>query len=271
MQTGSFSNSKPGLSGFELAAYAAGALVLLFVAAPLCSLALRTSLPSLFETARDAQVLRSIRLSLLTSLAASMLFSIPAIPFAWLLARRHFFLKGLMLALIDLPVVVPHSTAGIALLSVLGGRSCLGGFSKRFGLSVIDHPAGIALAMAFVSLPFLVNSAREGFAAVPERLEKAALNLGASQVRVFFTVSVPLAARAILTGLVMMFARGLSEFGAVLIVAYHPMTAPVLIYDRLSTYGLRHAGSAALLFLAVSLVVFVVLRTIAGGRHHARS
>jgi len=117
--------------------------------------------------------------------------------------------------------------------------------------------------MAFVSIPFLINAAREGFASVPVRLEKAALNLGASPARVFFTISLPLAWRSIVTGLVMMFARGMSEFGAVVIVAYHPMVAPVLIFDRFNAFGLKYARPVALLFILVSLVVFITIRLLA--------
>jgi len=114
--------------------------------------------------------------------------------------------------------------------------------------------------MAFVSLPFLINSARDGFEAVPERLEKAALNLGASPVRVFFTISLPLAWRSIISGFIMMFARGMSEFGAVVIVAYYPMVTSVLIYERFGAFGLKYARPVSVIFISVSLLFFIILR-----------
>ncbi|MDP7575782.1 MAG: ABC transporter permease subunit, partial [Pseudomonadales bacterium] len=117
--------------------------------------------------------------------------------------------------------------------------------------------------MAFVSIPFLINAARNGFSAVPERLEKAALSLGASPARVFFFISVPLAWRAILSGFVLMWARGLSEFGAVIVVAYHPIVTPVLIYERFGAFGLQSARPIAILFIAVCLVFFIVIRLLA--------
>lgn len=254
---------------FELFLLLCGALVLLFILAPLAGMVLQCSGTSLRETVTDAEVLSSIRLTLLASLSGTVVFSLIAVPFAWLLARKEFSGKRLLLGIIDLPVVIPHSTAGIALLSVLNRDSLPGQFAERCGFSFIGNPAGIAIAMAFVSLPFLIGAAREGFAAVPERLEKTAMTLGASPVRVFFTISLPLASRAILSGFVMMFARGLSEFGAVIIVAYHPMIAPVLIYERFTAFGLSYARGVAVFFLAVSLVVFVLLRLIAGDRCHA--
>lgn len=255
--------------GFELVLWLCGAVLLLFVLAPLAGMALHSTLPSLWDTAREPDVRRSIRLTLLTSFAGTAVFSLLAVPFAWLLARRDFPGKGLCLGLMDLPVVIPHSTAGIALLGVLNRDSALGRLAEQFGISLVGHPVGIAIAMAFVSLPFLVNAAREGFAAVPERLERAALTLGASPLRAFLTVSLPLARRSVLTGFVMMFARGLSEFGAVVIVAYHPMITPVLIYERFTTFGLSYARGVAVLFLAVSLAVFIGLRLLAGGRRYA--
>ncbi len=262
---------KNNFSWFNLILIFCGALILLFVLAPLAGLVLHSSVPELRETVQDAEVLRSIRLTLYTSLFGTIAFAIAGVPFAWLLARRSFPGKALVLGIVDLPVVIPHSTAGIALLSVLNRDSLAGRMAEACGISLIGNPVGIALAMAFVSLPFLLGAARDGFAAVPERLEKTALTLGASPPRVFFTVSLPLARRAICTGLVMMFARGLSEFGAVIVVAYHPMITPVLIYERFTTFGLSYARGVAVLFLGVCLMVFMLLRLLAGRNYHAAS
>jgi molybdate/tungstate transport system permease protein len=208
------------------------------------------------------KVQSSIWLTLWVSFSATLFFAVGAIPLAWLLARKSFPLKNIVQGIIDLPIVIPHTAAGIAILGFISRDGFLGKAAGSVGLTLINNPAGIALAMAFVSLPFLINSARDGFAAVPERLEKAALTLGASRSRVFFTVSLPLAWRSIITGFVMMFARGMSEFGAVVIIAYHPMTAPVLIYERFSSFGLKYARPASVVFIIVALVVFILLRLV---------
>jgi molybdate/tungstate transport system permease protein len=100
--------------------------------------------------------------------------------------------------------------------------------------------------------------------AVPERLEKAALNLGASPFRVFFTISLPLAWKSVLSGIILMWARGMSEFGAVVIVAYHPMISPILIYERFSSFGLKYARPVSVLFLLVCLSMFILLRLLSG-------
>ena len=241
-------------------------LVLLFLVAPLVGMFMQTGIDEFFETTKDKEVQESIWLTVWVSFSATFLFAIAAVPFAWLLARKSFPLKSVVQSIIDLPVVLPHTAAGIALLGFISRDGLMGKAASSVGLNLVNNPAGIALAMAFVSLPFLINSARDGFAAVPERLEKAALNLGASRTRVFFTISLPLAWRSIITGFVMMFARGMSEFGAVVIIAYHPMIAPVLIYDRFSSFGLSYARPAAVLFIVVALVVFTILRLLSEGR-----
>jgi molybdate/tungstate transport system permease protein len=160
-------------------------------------------------------------------------------------------------------VVIPHSAAGIAILGFVSRDSVVGQMGSALGINFVGNPAGISVAMAFVSIPFLINAARDGFASVPVRLEKAALTLGASPARVFFTISLPLAWRNILSGLILMFARGMSEFGAVIVVAYHPMISPVLIYERFGAFGLKYARPVSVLFILISLAVFIMLRWLA--------
>ncbi len=244
-------------------------LVLLFLIGPLVSLFLSSTPNSIFESSGDPEVIRSIWLTLWTSMAGTLLFAIAAIPFAYILARKDFPLKKLVNGMIDLPIVIPHTAAGIALLGSISRDTWVGKIAGSLGIDFIGHPAGIVLAMAFVSLPFLINAARDGFNAVPEKLEKAAMNLGASRWRTFITISVPLAWRNILSGLIMMFARGMSEFGAVVIIAYHPMIAPVMIYERFGSFGLDYARPVAIIFIAVSLVFFLLLRLTSKKEEHA--
>ena len=253
----------------HLAFAALGGLVLLFIIAPLAAMLLNCSQTELTDAAADTQVIGSIWLTLWTSMAATLVFALAAVPFAYLLARKSFPLKGLVSGIIDVPIVIPHSAAGIALLGVLSRGGLLGKAAAKLGFGFIGTPAGIMAAMAFVSIPYLINSARDGFAAVDRRLEKAALNLGASGGRVFLTISVPLAWRSILSGLILMWARGMSEFGAVLIIAYHPMITPVLIYERFGAFGLKYARPVAVIFIAVCLFFFVMLRLLARERQNA--
>ncbi|OFZ03036.1 MAG: hypothetical protein A2338_04265 [Bacteroidetes bacterium RIFOXYB12_FULL_41_6] len=147
----------------------------------------------------------------------------------------------------------------------------MGKIAESLGFSFVNNPAGIMVAMAFVSLPYLINAAIDGFISVPERLEKVALTLGASKSRVFFTISLPLAWRSILTGLIMMWGRGLSEFGAVIIIAYHPMITPVMIFERFSSYGLQYATPVTVLFISICLAIFVAMKVISKKTNHAET
>ena len=254
---------KNRISSIQLVFVMLGSLVLLFILAPLTGMFLNTTPGQVFETARESEVRNSIWLTIYTSFAGTLIFSLAAIPLAYLLARKKFPMKKLVTGIIDLPVVIPHSAAGIALLGFVSRESALGKIGSAVGLNFVGHPAGIAIAMAFVSIPYLINASRDGFAGVPVRLEKAALTLGASPYRVFFTVSMPLAWRNILSGLILMFARGMSEFGAVIVVAYHPMITPVLIYERFGAFGLKYARPVSVLFILISLALFIVLRWLA--------
>jgi molybdate/tungstate transport system permease protein len=246
-------------------------LLLLFIVAPLAGMFLQTSGVQYVQTVNDPDVLRSIRLTLAASLAATLIFGLAAIPLAYLLARKDFYGKAIVNGLVDLPVVIPHSAAGIAILGLVSRGTLLGQAGEAAGIAFVGGFAGIALAMAFVSIPFLINAARDGFSAVPVKLEKAALNLGASPWRVFFSISLPLAKRSVISGLIMMWARGLSEFGAVIIIAYHPMITPVLIWERFTSFGLEYARPVAAVFVVVVLAVFVLMRSLSKGRLHARN
>lgn len=246
---------------FHLVLTLLGSCVVLFVIAPLISIVLATSIADLEEATADEQVIQSIKLTLTAAFFATVTSAVAGIPLAYLLARKHFFGRSIVMAVIDLPIIIPHSAAGIALLTVIGRQSLMG---RLLGGGLAGTTAGISVAMAFVSLPFLVNAAREGFAAVPEKLEKAARSLGAPPWRVFFTISLPLAWRAILSGVILMWARGISEFGAIVIIAYHPMTTPVMIFQRFNDYGLAYARSVAVLLIFICVTIFVVLRTCFG-------
>ncbi|KAF0152244.1 MAG: molybdate/tungstate transport system permease protein [Ignavibacteria bacterium] len=237
-----------------------GGALLLFIVAPIAGMYLNTSGSELTEAIKAKDVRESIWLSLWTSMAGTLLFSFLAIPLAFILARKDFPLKNIVNGIIDIPIIIPHSAAGIAILGVVTRESWLGKFADLFGIQFVGNPAGIIMAMAFVSIPFLINAARDGFAAVPERLEKVALTLGASPARVFFTISLPLAWRSILSGLILMWGRGMSEFGAVIIVAYNPQTAPILIFERFTSFGLKYSVPAAVIFVSVCLLMFVFLR-----------
>ena len=246
-----------------------GALLVFFVAWPLLRTVTASGPLLLWQTLLDDEVRHSILLTFYSSLIATLFAFVCGVPLAYLLARVEFPGKWLVEGIIDVPIVVPHSAAGIALLMVFGRRTLLGRAFGLLDLKFVSAAPGIVIAMLFVSLSFLVNAAREGFEAVDPRLERVARTLGASPWRAFWRVSFPLAWRSILSGMILMWARGLSEFGAVVILAYHPMVAPVLLYERFESFGLRYARPVATLMILICLTTFAVLRVTAGRKRGA--
>ena len=237
----------------------AGGVLLIFLVAPLASTLLSTTPTAFWDTLRDPEVLASIRLTFLAALAAVVFGLLTGVPLAYLLARRAFPGRRLAQAVVNLPLVIPHTAAGIALLMVFGRRGVFGQAFAPLGIAFTDTAWGIAVAMAFVGLPFLVNASREAFSQVEVEYELAALADGASPWQAFWHVTLPQAGRGVLTGALMMWARGVSEFGAVVILAYHPKIVPVLVYQRFEGFGLAAALPVAVVLIVAALLVFVLL------------
>lgn len=245
-------------------------MVLAFICLPLLALVLRPSLAQLHEAAMQAGIRDSFIVSLEgagLSTALSMFFGVPL---AYLLARQQFRGKAVIEAVVDLPLTVPHTIAGIALLLVFSRHGWLGPVAVQFGLSFWGTFAGVVLAMGYVGLPYAVNAARVGFEGVDPRLERAARSLGAGPWMTFTRISLPLAWRGVMTGLTLCFARAIGEFAAVVLLAYYPMSAPVKIYELFLQAGLDQSVAAAVLFLIIVLGLFWALRLLAYGRRVER-
>lgn len=240
----------------------AGGSLLIFLAAPLASALFATTPAAFWGALHDPEVLISIRLTFLAALAAVAFGLLAGVPLAYLIARRAFPGKRLVQALVNLPLVIPHTAAGIALLMVFGRRGVFGQALAPLGIAFTDTVWGIAVAMAFVGLPFLVNAAREAFALVDPEYELAALADGASPRQAFWHVALPQAGRGVLSGALMMWARGVSEFGAVVILAYHPKVVPVLVYERFEGFGLAAAQPVAVVLIVSALLVFALVNLV---------
>ena len=249
-----------------------GSVLLAIVVLPLVRLALEPSLANLIAAASDVEVRDALALSLAGAFLATVISALFGVPLAWLLARRAFPAKGLVAAIVDLPLSVPHTVAGIALLMVFGRRGIIGEpAALLFGIRFWATLAGTVVAMTFVAAPYTVNSARIGFEGVDPRLEMVARTLGLGPWRVLRRITLPLAWRGIATGLTLTFARAISEFTAVAILVYYPMTAPVKIYELFLQSGLNEAAAAAVLLLAIALALFILFRHFAYGAAIARA
>ncbi len=160
-----------------------------------------------------------VSLTLRTAALATLVTLPPGLALAWLLARRDWPGKSLVETLVALPLVLPPVATGLVLLELFGRGGPLGRALARLGLDVVFTWRGVVLAMAIMAAPLLVRAARVAFEGVDSRLEQVARTLGASERRVFATVTLPLARRGILGGALLSFARALGEFGATVMVA----------------------------------------------------
>jgi molybdate/tungstate transport system permease protein len=258
------------LRPFDLAFAALAALLVLVVVVPLAAILLGTSPGAFVEAFGDPEVVQAVVLTFTAGALATALGAMTGVPLAYLLARRRFRGRGLVAAIISLPIVIPHTAAGIALLLVFGRRGLLGSAMEPLGVTFTDTVAGIVVAMLFVSVPFLVNMSRDAFVGIDPELEQVALADGAGPWQIFRSVALPLAWRGVFSGMLMMWARGISEFGAVVIIAYHPKIAPVLVYERFEGFGLDAALPVAALLVVAALVVFTFVRLIVVPDHGGR-
>lgn len=239
---------------------ALGFLLILFILLPLASLTVGTSPREVIKYGFDSEALSALYIGISASLLATVILMALGIPLAYVLAKREFRGRELIKALIDLPLIIPHGVAGIALLVAYNSRTMIGSLLTNLGLKLEDSFWGIVAVMAFVSAPLMVDSLIDGFLGVDVNLEYVARSLGASESTTFWKVTMPLASRSLITGSLLSWARGMSEVGALLIVAYYPKSINVLIMERFWTYGLKVAKATALPLLVISLVSFVAIR-----------
>lgn len=217
-------------------------------------------IPGLIAAATDPVVLKSIGISISMALVSTLVAFFFGVPLAYFLARKEFSGKKIIEGIVDIPLMIPHVVAGIALYGVFMRHGLIGAPLRKLDIVVTDAYPGIVIAMLFMSLPYLVDTAIEGFKEVDPRLENVARSLGASQWRTFREITFPLAFPSILSGAILSWGRAISEFSAVLILAYHPISAPILIYEKFTSFGLRASRPISVLLILVCLVIFILLR-----------
>jgi len=247
------------------------ALFGLFLALPVLTLVVRAVFDgSLVVAIASPVVLDALGLSLFTtaiSLAITISFGLPL---AFVLARRRFRGKGWIEAIVDLPIVLPPSVAGLALLLVFGRRGLLAAPFEVLGFSIPFTTIAVVLAQTFVSAPFFIRSARAGIAGVDRDLEDAARVDGASERQLFRLVTVPLAGAALAAGLVMTWARSLGEFGATIMFAGNvegrTQTLPLVVYGEFQGGDLDASIAAAAILVIAAFGVLVAVRVFRWGR-----
>lgn len=237
--------------------------LLLYLVTPIFGLVMRTSVRS-YVCCLEA--IHALHLSLVTTAIALVISVLIGTPVAYWLSHYQFRGKNAVDTLIDLPLVLPPVAAGVALL-LLFGRQGLGAWLAQHDLRLTYTTAAVVMSQVFIASPFYVKHARAGFEAVPNTLKLASTTLGASQLRTFFRVTVPLSRHAIVVGAVMTWARALGEFGATLIFAGsfpgRTETMPLAIYSSVASgteAGLRTSVALAVVLVAVSFIVIIIAK-----------
>jgi ABC-type sulfate transport system permease component len=201
----------------------------------------------------------AVGVSVLTASLSTIIVGCLGVPLAYILARFRFRGRSLLNILVFLPLVLPPVSAGILLLVLYGPYGTVGQLLTPHGVSLVDTSAGIVLAQVFVSAPFVIVAARAAFERIEAEYEEAAASMGASVWQIFRQVALPMARTGIAAGLILGWMRALGEFGATVILAYHPYSLPVLNYVNLNSSGLATSLPLALLALLVAGGVLGVL------------
>ena len=231
-------------------------------------------LPHLLSVATETGVIGAILLTLFAALCAVIFLAIFCTPLSYMLARSTSRWKGVVETLVDIPLVLPHTVAGLLVYLLFMSRGPIGAPLAHAGIFFEDAFLGIVVAMIFVSSPYYINAVREGFEKVPVHLENVARTLGATQFRAFRLIALPLAARHIISGAFLAWGRAVGEFAAVVMIAYFPMVVSTLIYHRFTTGGLAESRSIAFIMIVICIAVFIIFRWMtkkAGGYDHDRA
>jgi molybdate transport system permease protein len=250
---------------------AAAGLFVLFLGLPVVTLVGRSIVDGSLQVAIGSPVvLDALWLSLLTTAISLVITVSLGLPLAIVLARRAFRGKGWIEAVVDLPIVLPPSVAGLALLLVFGRRGLLSAPFELLGFSVPFTTVAVILAQTFVAAPFFIRSARTGIAGVDRDLEDAARVDGATERQLFRSITVPLAGAALAAGLVMSWARSLGEFGATIMFAGNiegrTQTLPLVVYSEFEGGGLDASIAAAAILVLAAFGVLVAVRFFHWGR-----
>ena len=241
-----------------------GVVALAFLVLPLLVLLWQAPWGSFVEILTSPTALDALRLSLITSVSATVIASIIGIPLAWLLAREVLPATNLLRAFVLVPLLLPPVVSGVALLAAFGRRGAIGQFLySAFGIQLPFTTAGVVLAETFVAMPFLVITLEGAFRSLDTRYEDAARTLGASSMTVFRRVTLPLVGPSLIAGAVLCWARALGEFGATITFAGNfpgvTQTMPLAVYTALES-DRSVAIALSVILLLVSVGVLVALR-----------
>ena len=243
----------------------------IIVLIPLSALVFKTftlTWPQFWQAVSAPRVLASYQLTFGASLIAALVNVVFGLLIAWVLVRYEFPGKKIVDALVDLPFALPTAVAGISLTALLAGNGWVGQYLEPLGLQLAFKPAGIVIALIFISLPFIVRTVQPVLQDTEKELEEAASSLGANRWQIFTKVIFPSIAPALLTGFAMAFARAVGEYGSVIFIAGNvPMVSeitPLIIIGKLEQYDYAGATAVAVVMLIISFVLLLLINALQG-------
>ncbi|MGJ7544183.1 sulfate ABC transporter permease subunit CysT [Variovorax sp. LT1R16] len=259
------------LPGFNLTLGYSLLYLCLIVLIPLSALVFKTftlTWDQFWVAVTSPRVMASYRLTFGASLIAALVNLVFGLLLAWVLVRYKFPGKKIIDALVDLPFALPTAVAGISLTALLAGNGWVGQYLEPHGIKLAFTPAGVVIALIFVGLPFVVRTVQPVLEDTEKELEEAATSLGATRLQTFTRVIFPSILPALLTGFAMAFARAIGEYGSVIFIAGNmPMISeitPLIIIGKLEQYDYAGATAVALVMLAISFLLLLVINGLQG-------
>jgi len=242
-------------------------ITILFFTLPLLSLVLRLTPEEFIAAIMKPEVDNAIYLSLITAAASTLVVVLIGTPLAYLNARVPYHGRDFVETLLDLPIVLPPSVAGLALLVLFGRRGLIGSHLNDMGITIIFTIFAVVLAQVFVAGPLYIRQAKTAFAMVDQSYELASRTLGASPLITFIRITIPLAWTGLVSGVILAFARGIGEFGATIMVAGNlpgkTQTMPLAIYGLMQS-DLTASISLSIVLIGISCIILITIRVLAG-------
>ena len=264
---------RPRLWVWRIAVAVGIALFLALVGLPIVALVVRVPPGDLIRRATSPLVLEALKLSLFTSVTATVLVAAFGLPVAYILATRNFPGRRLLETLVELPMVIPPTVAGVGLLLAFGRAGLAGGVLSALGIEIPFTTLAVVIAEAFVAMPFFVSTTAAGLREVEPRYREAAVTLGATPPYTFRRVLLPLAMPSLIAGGAMTWARALGEFGATITFAGNlpgrTQTLPLAVYIAMQS-DVQAAVALSVILLIFSFALLLTLRSFSTGWHGTR-
>jgi molybdate/tungstate transport system permease protein len=246
-------------------------LLFFLLVSPVLSLILSSSISGLALAITNSEAVAAIGLTVYTSGLTAALAVVLGIPLGYILGKYNFHGRSLIDSIIEVPLMIPHTVAGIALITVFGSAELIGGFFYNYGIRMTNDVTAIVITLVFVSATYTVKQVEEAIRSMDPKLELVSRSLGASSTFTFFNVTSIW--RSVVTGAILTWARASSEVGALFIMAYYPTVASILVWNLYAGYGLRASFSngqvlspgavnVAALMILINLAIFVLFKLV---------